>query len=179
MGIIYSVRIIPIKPLPFIKYKRLKDIPGSKDIFVSVAWAWIIVLIPMFNQDIYFSYESMSVLAFTLVVVFMRSVVFDVVRIEGDRIVGRETIPILIGTKHTRTILLLFTLIISGYLILSSTLGLIPSIGYYLIISPIFIIFCLYLFHKKRMQPSRMFEAVIDANFILTGIIAYVWQSVH
>lgn len=179
MGIIYSVRIIPLKPLSFIKYKRLKDIPGSKDIFVSVAWAWIIVLIPMFNHDIYFSYESMSVLAFTLVTVFMRSVVFDVVRIEGDRIVGRETIPIVIGTKHTRTILLFFTLMISIYLILSSMFGLIPSLGYYLIISPIFIIFCLYLFHKQRMQPSRLFEAVIDSNFILTGLIAYVWLSIH
>jgi len=179
MGIIYSVRIIPLKPLPFIKYKRLKDIPGSKDIFVSVAWAWIIVLIPMFNHDIYFSYELMTVLAFTLVTVFMRSVVFDVIRIEGDRIVGRETIPIIIGTKHTRTILLLFTLMISVYLITSSMFGLIPSLGYYLIISPIFIIFCLYLFHKRRMQPSRLFEAVIDANFILTGLITYVWLSIH
>jgi len=179
MGIIYSVRIIPLKRVSFINYKRLKDIPGSKDIFVSVAWAWILVMIPMFNKDIYFSYEAMSVLAFTLITVFTRSVVFDAVRIEGDRIVGRETIPILIGTKHTRTMLLLFTLMISVYLILSSMLGLIPSLGYYLIISPIFIIFCLYLFHKQRMQPSRLFEAVIDANFILTGLIAYVWQSVH
>ena len=133
----------------------------------------------MFNHDIYFSYESMSVLAFTLVTVFMRSVVFDVVRIEGDRIVGRETIPILIGTTHTRTILLLFTLMISFYLILSSMFGLIPSLGYYLIISPIFITLCLYLFHKQRMQPSRLFEAVIDSNFILTGLIAYVWLSIH
>ncbi len=176
MGIIYSIRIVPERLYPFIKYKRLKDVPGSKDFFVAFAWAWVIVLIPMLNKETFLSYDSLSILIFVLFIVFIRSVVFDIVSIEGDRIVGRETIPIFIGSKRTQMILLLFSIIIGIYMISSAFFELVPTLGYYLILSPIFMVLCLYAFQKRRIQASRLFEAMIDTNFIIVGIVTYLWQ---
>jgi 4-hydroxy-3-methylbut-2-enyl diphosphate reductase len=175
MGIIYSIRIVPEKLHAFIRYKRLKDVPGSKDIFVALAWAWVIVLIPMLNKEIYFSYRSLSILAFIIVTVFIRSVVFDIMSIEGDRIVGRETIPILIGQRRTQIMLLVLTIIIGIFMSLSVAFELVPTLGYYLILSPVFMVVCLYFLQKRRIQASILFEAIIDSNFIFTGIITNLW----
>lgn len=176
LGIIYTIRIVPERLQPFIKYKRLKDLPGSKDFLVSLAWAWVIVLIPVQNQGMYLSYKSISILAFVIISVFIRSVVFDILSIEGDRIIGRETIPILIGPKQTQIMLLILALIIGTFMFLSASFGLVPALGYYLIFSPAFMVICFYVFHKRRFQVSTLFEAIIDSNFIFIGLITYLWQ---
>jgi (E)-4-hydroxy-3-methyl-but-2-enyl pyrophosphate reductase len=176
MGILYRLRIVPERLHNFTRYKRFKDLPGSKDIFVSLAWAWVIVVIPMLTQHIYFSYKSISILLFVIVTVFIRSVVFDIVSIEGDRIIGRETIPILLGPQRTQMMLLILTVIIGLFMSLSTFFELVPSLGYFLIFSPVFMVICLYVFQKQRFQASKLFEAIIDSNFILTGIITYFWH---
>jgi len=177
MGILYGLRIVPERLQHLTHYKRFRDLPGSKDIFISLAWAWVIVIIPALNQGIYFSYKSLAVLLFVILTVVIRSVVFDIVSMEGDRIVGRETIPIFLGPRRTQIMLLILTVIIGLFMSLSVFFDLVPTLGYYLVLSPVFIVVCLYIFQKRRIQASRLFEAVIDSNFILAGIIAYFWHQ--
>lgn len=176
MGILYSIHIVPERLQPFIKYQRLKDVPGSKDIFIAVAWTWVIVLIPILQQHISFSYRSITIIGFMLLTVFIRSVVFDIVSIEGDRIVGRETIPILLGQKMTQTMLFIISIIIGTFILLSAVFGLVPSLGYYLILPPAGMVTCLYFFQQKRIHANTLFEAIIDGNFLLAGLIAYLWK---
>lgn len=178
MGIMYSLRILPEKVSSLIKYRRLKDVPGSKDIFVALAWAWVTVLIPILKQEVYFSLQSMIILIFVILTVFMRSVIFDIVSIEGDRIVGRETIPILIGQKRTLGMMMILTVIIGSVMFSSAVLAIVPTLGYYLILSPAFMAACLYAFQKQRIQAGRLFEAIIDTNFIITGVVTFLWQSI-
>ena len=177
MGIIYTIRIIPDRLQHYIKYKRLKDIPGSKDFLVSAAWAWVIVLIPALNKGMFFSYTSVSMLFFVMITVFIRSVVFDILSIEGDRIIGRETIPLLISPKWTQIMLIVLSVITGLFMILSTYFGIVPSLGYCLVISPVFMVLCFYLFQKKRVQVSTLFEAIIDSNFIFIGLVTYLWQK--
>ena len=178
MGILYSIRIVPEKLQPFIKYKRLRDVPGSKDIFIALAWAWVIVLIPALKEEIHFTYQSIVMLGFVSLTVFIRSVIFDIMSIEDDRIVGRETIPIIIGPKRTEAMLLIISMIIGIFMFSSAATGLVPSLGYFLIIPPILMAGCLYVFQKRRLQASSLFEAIVDSNFILTGVITYLWQVI-
>ena len=176
MGILYSIRIVPDKLQPFIKYKKLRDVPGSKDIFIALAWAWVIVLIPALKEEIHFTYQSMVIMGFVFLTVFIRSVIFDVISIEDDRIVGRETIPTIIGLKKTETMLLIISIIIGIFMFSSAATGLVPTLGYFLIIPPVSMVICLYVFQKRHFQTSSLFEAIVDSNFILTGIITYLWQ---
>lgn len=178
MGIIYSIRIVPQGFQSYTKYKRLKDVPGSKDFFVALAWTWVIALLPILNARASFSYESLSFLFFVMATVFIRSVVFDIMSIEGDRIMGRETIPILIGQRATAVMLAVLTLIISVFFFLSAVVSLIPPFGYLLILSPSLMVFFLHIFQRKRLLSGTLFEAVIDSSFILTGIIAFMYQNV-
>jgi 4-hydroxy-3-methylbut-2-enyl diphosphate reductase len=178
MGIIYSIRIVPEKLQPYIKYKKLRDVPGSKDIFIALAWAWVIVLIPSLKEELYFSFRSLTIMGFVFITLFMRSLIFDIVSIEDDRIVGRETIPIVIGPKKTQAMLLALSVIIGLFMISSAAIGLIPALGYYLAIPPVLIVICFYIFQKQRLQASTLFEGIVDTNFILSGVITYLWQVV-
>ncbi len=176
MGVIYSLQIVPERLQHITEYKRLKDFPGSKDVFVALAWAWVIVLIPNLNQETFFTYQLFLMMAFIISTVFIRSVVFDIFGIEGDRIVGRETIPILIGPKRAGTMLLIITITIGIYLGLSAVYGVVPSLGYFFILPPVFMVMCLYVIQKRRIQANKLFEVMIDSFFILTGLMTYVWQ---
>lgn len=178
MGILYSIRIVPEKLLPLIKYKKLRDVPGSKDIFIAIAWAWVIVLIPALKEEIHFTYQSMVILSFVSLTVFIRSVIFDIISIEDDRIVGRETIPTIIGLQKTEAMLMIISIIIGVFLFSSAATGLVPTLGYFLIIPPVLMVICLYIFQKQRLQTSSLFEAIVDSNFILAGVITYLWQMV-
>jgi len=177
MGMIYTLRIVPEQLQPFMKYKRLKDFPGSRDLLVSLAWAWVIIVIPYLIKGTNSLYQTASILVFLLSTVFIRSVVFDIVSIEGDRIVGRETIPILLGQKRTQSLLMILAIITGTFMSLSVLFGLVPQLGYFLAISPILMVAGLYVFQKRRMQASKLFESIIDSNFIMTGIIAYLWKT--
>jgi (E)-4-hydroxy-3-methyl-but-2-enyl pyrophosphate reductase len=176
MGMIYTLRIVPEKLQPFVKYKRIKDFPGSRDLLVSLAWAWVIVVIPYLIKGTYSIYQTVSILVFVISAVFIRSVVFDIVSIEGDRIVGRETIPILIGQQKTQTVLMILAVFTGAFLLSSSFMGFIPELGYYLSIPPVLMVIALSVFQKQRMQANKLFEAIIDTNFVIAGVIAYIWK---
>jgi 4-hydroxy-3-methylbut-2-enyl diphosphate reductase len=176
MGILYSIRIVPRKLQPLIKYKKLRDVPGSKDIFIALAWAWVIVLIPALKEEIHFTYQSIIILGFVSLTVFIRSVIFDIISIEDDRIVGRETIPTIIGPKKTEAMLLIISIMIGAFMFASSATGLVPTLGYFLIVPPVLMVVCLYVFQKRKFPASSLFEAIVDSNFILAGVITYLWQ---
>lgn len=177
MGMIYTLRIVPERLQPFVKYKRIKDFPGSRDLLVSLAWAWVIVVIPYLIKGTYSIYQTVSILVFLISAVFIRSVVFDIVSIEGDRIVGRETIPILIGQQKTQTMLMILAVFTGAFVFLFTFTGFVPELGYFLSISPVLMVVELSVFQKRRMQASKLFEAIIDTNFVITGLIAYIWKT--
>lgn len=177
MGAIYSLRIVPERFQPFIKYKRIKDFPGSKDFLVALAWAWVIVMIPFLIQQEYVPYRTVTILIFVVSTVFIRSVIFDIISIEGDRIVGRETIPILMGLKRTQMMLLVLAIATGAVMFIFTYTDYVPTLSYFLVGMPLLMVGCLYIFQKHRMQTSKLFEAIIDGSFILTGIMTYFWQG--
>jgi hypothetical protein len=61
---------------------------------------------------------------------------------------------------------------------MSAVFGLVPSLSYYFILSPVLMVSCLYIIQKQHMQANRLFEVIIDSLFILIGIITYVWQTI-
>ncbi len=179
LGIAYSVKIFPSYISRNIKYQRLKDIPASKDIFVALAWATVCVLVPA-SAKVWggINFSITASFAFVFLISYIRSVLFDIRDIQGDRFVGRETIPILLGKEKTK----MFLLAISGFaaigLFIFSRIGWLSSLGYLLIIPIGYTIFYLYLYHRRIISQGLSCEAVVDGKFILTGLIAFIWAHI-
>jgi 4-hydroxy-3-methylbut-2-enyl diphosphate reductase len=160
-GIAYRVSIIPKKFSRFIRYRSLAQIPGSKAIFISITWAVSTGLIPFLGTATSSLSALPVVLAFTFSIAFIRTVLLDVKDVQGDRIIGKETIPIAIGKESTKAILVAISILLTILLIISPTIGWTSEFSYYLIPCVIYACGYLYLYHK-RLMPGGLAVKVLQ-----------------
>ncbi len=78
----------------------LLRLPASKDIFEAGAWTMMCTLLPALGSPSAAGrLEVWSAGVFVFLLLFTRAVLRDVVNIQDDRIMGRETVPALLGEK--------------------------------------------------------------------------------
>jgi len=170
-GLIYNLRILPKGGRWLARYYRLRDIPASRNLFMALAWGVVTALLPALS----FGSPSMGlsvIVAFIIpfTVALARSVTFDLRDIEGDRMVGRETIPVALGKTWTKVLVLV---LVSATLLLtamSAAVGWSPSASYYLLPSVLFIYLYLYLYHIRAISSGPGLDWVVDANFLVIAL---------
>jgi 4-hydroxy-3-methylbut-2-enyl diphosphate reductase len=176
-GIFYRLQIIPKSFSGFIRYRSLEQIPGSKEIFYGIAWAASTALIPFLGVRRDFIPALAITVAFAFSLAFIRAVVLDIRDIQGDRILGKETIPIAIGKERTKKILVSITLFMASLLIAGTLLGWISTLGYFLLPCIAYASGYQYLFQKRIITEGLLLETIADFNFIFAGLMAILWQS--
>ena len=100
MGGLYQTDLVRGERANTLKYRRLRDIPTSKTLFVPLAWAVMTLILPALSSATpvpWWQIGALSCMAFLLV--FVRSTLLDIRDIQADRLVGKETIPIVLGTQ--------------------------------------------------------------------------------
>lgn len=103
VGSTYHMTLVPEYMRKLIRYRSLKDIPSSRDLFVALAWATVITFVPqILNQVWMIEPRNVATFIWIFILAFFRSLVFDLRDIEGDRIMGRETLITIIGEKRAR-----------------------------------------------------------------------------
>lgn len=175
-GIAYRVSIIPKKFSRIFRYRSLAQIPGSKEMFISIAWAVSTGLIPFLGSPESSLSSLPVVLAFTFSMVFMRTVLLDVRDVQGDRIIGKETIPIAIGKSNTKAILVVMSILLTILLVISPMNGWTSGFSYYLLPCVAYACGYLYLYHKRLIPSGLACESITDFNFILAGIMVAIWH---
>ncbi len=177
-GIAYRVSIIPKKFSSIVRYRSLAQIPGSKEMFISIAWAVSTGLIPFLGSPASSLSSLPVVLAFTFSMVFIRTVLLDVRDVQGDRIIGKETIPIAIGKNNTKAILVVMSILLTILLIISPMNGWTSGFSYYLLPCVVYACGYLYLYHKRLIPSGLACESITDFNFILAGIMVAIWRLI-
>lgn len=171
MGLSYNLTLIPER-FSRIRYRRIKDIPGSKTILISMAWGVVTSILPALSSPEGVRMNTVPVFLWAASLVFVRTAFFDILDMQGDRIVGKETIPILVGEKRAMRLLkrVLATNVL--ILVLSSAFRLIPSFGVALAICPVFVFIILATHEKGHMLPGTRLEFLVETSFVLAGISA-------
>ena len=105
IGLMYNFKIIPERLARVTGIYRLKEIPGSKTMFTAVAWGVLAALIPVVCSDQEISGATAIAFFFVAGMIFIRSGLFEIMAIEGDRVVGKETLAIALGKERTFTLL--------------------------------------------------------------------------
>jgi (E)-4-hydroxy-3-methyl-but-2-enyl pyrophosphate reductase len=171
LGVAYSVRLLPRAKRGAIKFSRLKDIPGSKEVLVALAWATVISLVPFAASPRLITLVSVAaVFLFTGTLVFIRSVSYSLKDIQGDRILGNETIPVILGERRARLLCVflgafLVVLLTTSYLFRWTSglaLFLLPLVPYALY----------YLNRSSRLVgKSIVADILIDTQFYIAGLL--------
>ena len=172
-GILYNIRFMPLWLSKKVGFKTVKEIPASKDIFMAVAWAVVSVLIPILSERMTASPQVLCVFMFILLLVFLRSVIYDIKDIEGDRIIGKETIPLLLGSNKTKK-LVYFLLFGMSFIAISDFIFKWSGIGFFLFPVIGYVLLYIFLFTKKIIFHGISFELMLDAQFLISGISAWL-----
>jgi len=178
LGVVYSIPIVPMRVRHIWKYTKMRDIPGSKNLVEALGWAIVIALIPLLEPFQMHWTNVLVTFLFVLMAVFVRAAFFDVLEVQGDLVVGVETLPITLGEK--KTLMLLKTIIVSAALILV-TAPLINTAGSFsfLMLIPLFALSILLIVYEKgRIQNGTLLEYLVEGNFLLAGILAVIRQII-
>jgi 4-hydroxy-3-methylbut-2-enyl diphosphate reductase len=174
-GLSYNLRIIPGRPIKG-KYRKIRDIPGSKTLLITLAWGIVTSLFPAFISPEGITWSTSIVFVWAAGMVFIRTAFFDILDMQGDRIIGKDTIPILLGEKKTMRLLKSMLLAIMGILLASSLLDIVPGLGYFQLIPLVSLLILLSGFEKDHVLPGVRVEFLVESHFILAGIITLVWD---
>ncbi len=175
LGLSYNQRLVPNR-LFSSKYRRLRDIPGSKTFMIAVAWGIVTALLPPLSLSAKAHGTTVLIFLWAAGIVFVRTAFFDILDMQGDRIVGKETIAILLGEKRSLRLLKVMLLILIAALLLLSSFHLISYLGFVLVASPMTLLLLLAAYERGLLLPSVKLEFLVETNFILAGVIAFLWS---
>jgi (E)-4-hydroxy-3-methyl-but-2-enyl pyrophosphate reductase len=179
LGLVYNLKIIPEKLAAATKIGALRDIPGSKTLFTAVAWGVLAALIPVVCSEKALSAATAIAFFFVAGLIFIRSGLFEILAIEGDRVVGKETLAIALGRRRTLNLLSIGSVIVMAVLLLSAWTGLVASLGYGLILCGLYALGYLTLYRRGWMESGLALESLVEANMLLAGILAFFWDPFY
>lgn len=174
LGLSYNLKFVP-KRFSGIRYRRIRDIPGSKTILIAMAWGTVTAVLPPLSMAGEAGWITGLVFLWTSGIVFVRTAFFDILDMQGDRIVGKDTFAILLGEKRSMLLLKKMLIVLTISLILMSSFGLISYLGFVLILCPLFFLLLLSAYERGVLLPSIKLEFLVETNFILAGGAAFLW----
>lgn len=171
-GVLYSMRILPKSWV----FQSLRDLPGSKNIFMSMAWGIAVSILPALGKKIWLDAGLMVCFLFVFGIVFIRSAMSDILEIQSDKLMGKETIPVLFGKARTLTILKIISLILFIVLLLSYPLGWTSSLIFLLAICLLYIWICFMFCDNKPVLSGAVKEGLLETSYILAGFCVLLWH---
>lgn len=172
LGISYNLNIIP-SFLSGHRIHRIKDVPGSKTILIAMAWGIVTSLLPAVTAGRPWLPAGVAFL-FATGLVFARTAFVDILAVQGDRIAGKETLPILLGEQKSMT---LIRYVLAGMIVLSLCTFLLNfsgNMGFLLAIIPLFMLLLVKLYKEDRFLSGSSYEFMFESAFLLAGLTAAV-----
>ncbi|MGD1971848.1 MAG: 4-hydroxy-3-methylbut-2-enyl diphosphate reductase [Desulfobacterales bacterium] len=177
LGLSYNLRFVP-QMFVGVRHRRIRDIPGSKTLLIAMAWGIVTAVLPPLSLTGKASWVTGLIFLWTAAIVFVRTAFFDILDMQGDRIVGKETFAIMLGEKRTMRILKNMLIALVAALILLSSFDIISYLGLVLIGCPIFFLLLLSAYERGVLLPSIKLEFLVETNFILAGAVAFLWSLI-
>ncbi len=174
LGLSYKLHVLP-GALSGGRYRRIKDIPGSKTFLIAAAWGVVTTVLPAIAAE-QVGWVTLLVMVCTAGIVFSRSAFFDLLDIQGDRLVGRETIPVLLGEKRSADLLKVNLVVMILLMLTISIAGLVPSLGFLLLPVPAAMAAVIRAHESGHIPSGARLEFLMDSHFILTGLLSLIWH---
>ncbi len=177
LGGLYNVKIRPGRSSN-IAFRSIKDIPGSKTVLIVLAWSVVTALLPTLFAGGRIGLSTVFAFIWSAGLVFIRTAFFDILDMQGDRIVGRETIPLFLGEVRTQkllkrtalamTVISLITALVGNIPFLAAILGIVPALMYGIIQA-----------HERRLLlTGTRLTFLVESVFVLAGLVAVGWSLI-
>ncbi len=174
LGLLYNISIFPAGW----GLGKLGDLPGSKEIFTAAAWAAVIAVLPQIGIGLTITPDMAVTFLFVFTIVFSKTALSDMMDIQSDRLVGRETIPVIIGEEGTGRLLRIISLVTGGILVALTLAGYSSFMNLALLASLFYIWICLELCVRKARFYSIVLEGLLETNYVIAGLCVSLWYCI-
>ncbi|MEA1997462.1 MAG: 4-hydroxy-3-methylbut-2-enyl diphosphate reductase, partial [Gemmatimonadota bacterium] len=176
LGVLYRLDILSFIMPSGKKKFSLRLIPASKDLVMALGWSFVTVFFPLILTGHRIVTPAFFVTFIsTFLLVTIRSLFFDIRDIQGDQIVGRETLPTIIGTRGTKILLITLTTMQAMVIITGAATGWLSGFSYPMLLVTAYICFYLYLYQRRVIHQGTAVEVMGDMQFILAGAVALIF----
>jgi 4-hydroxy-3-methylbut-2-enyl diphosphate reductase len=175
LGLFYKVKIIPGRFKIGKKIQRISDVPGSKTVLIALAWGVVTGVLPHLAVSLRITTTMIFVSLWASVLAFVRTAFFDILDMQGDRIVGQESLPIVLGERKTVRILKHLLIIFLAALIFAPMMHLATTLAYGMILSVFYMASVLMVFEQHWVVPGFRFEFLVETLFVFTAILSCMW----
>ncbi len=181
LGALYTIRILP----RHWNYQRLKDIPGSKNLFFAGAIAVVTVLLPTAaaapsEENVMarlFSTPSQTsllpALFYAATIAFIRSITLDLQNFQRDQFAGLETISTLMGIRKIKLLgTIVTTLCALTVAVFALSTGTLTNLFHLLPL--LYIGTYLWLYRPHSFSQGFTIEFFIDLSFYTPLLITFI-----
>lgn len=170
-GGLYNMKILPGNR----RFQRLRDIPGSKNFFTAVAWGIATAILPAVSENQTFSAGMAVAFVLTFSLVFIRSAMSDIMDIQSDKLLGRETIPVIIGKEKTQVLLKIILMILLIILLISPAADWTGPLSLFLVLCVLYIWICFRLCDRRSGLSGATIEGLLETSYIIAGFAVWGW----
>jgi 4-hydroxybenzoate polyprenyltransferase len=157
VGLFYSVKISP-------KLPRLKEVLGAKSFLVAFTWSMNGAFLPLPTQLI--SLDKITlVFLYIFIQVTVNTILFDALDAKGDSLMRIKTLPIVLGPKKAKSILLLLNSTLIIWLTFCEFEGFFTRFMYALFFGVIYSYVLIVYFLGKNKRTLRA-ELMIDGEWM-------------
>lgn len=174
MGFAYHMEILPAR-LTRSRIRRISDIPASKVFLVAIAWPVLAVLVPPLSMGQGFGWVHAVLYLWAAGLAFARTAFNDILDMQGDRIVGKKTIALILGEKK---LLRLLNGLLAGLIVMltaAASLQWVQPVAFGITVGPVFFLLLLQAYRIKNILPGVRLELLAESHFIMVGLVAVVW----
>jgi 4-hydroxy-3-methylbut-2-enyl diphosphate reductase len=172
LGLSYNIRVMP----PGFAYRRIRDVPGSKTVLIAMAWGVVTAVLPPLAISGAPGPVHFLVFLWSTGLAFCRTAFFDVLDMQGDRLVGKETLPILLGEKRSLRLLKGMLVALAAVLPLLAAAGEISTFGFLMTLCPAAMLAIIVGYEKGLALPGFRLEFLVESHLVLAGLLALGWS---
>ncbi len=177
LGAIYSVKLLPLSwARHLMGIRSIKDLPASKDIGAALGWTVACVVVPFISVGTSSVWRAVGVLGFVFLLVFLRAALIGVRDVQGDKIMGMETIFKVVGKRRTKAVLVSVVATLS-VLLLGLTLpwNSLPLAACLFFVIP-YSCAVSWVYHQRLLPKGALGEIFVDGQFLLAGVMTLIWH---
>ncbi len=174
LGVVYSIPLIPEGAGNRYRFVKIKDIPGSRSLSEALAWVAVMALLPLFSGS---PGPVLSAVVAAIVVFsfsYARAILFSLFQLQGDLMVGTETLPITLGEKRTIALFKRILLGMALLLVCGSLLTLVNSVFLLMLVPLLTLFLCLCAYEKQWLSPGIVLEGLVESNFVIAGLMVWL-----
>ncbi len=149
------------------------NFPSSKILMVTSGWVFSMAFLPALANPQWTSASWVVSICVAFGLIFFRTGLMELRDIQGDRIVGKRTLPIVFGKERTEALLGSLCAALAVVLLSASLNGWVDSsFGHTMFIPVLYAGACLYWYSRKILGHGGLMEVAADQIFVVAGVLA-------